>query len=141
MQNSLLEAMERLFDARLPAAGGGDWQHHHQADHNAKASDENSGARQEFCDHFNGGRGGGRHAGHQNHRGSDHGRGFPMYTLMMRMKSMTITMRNLMTMSILLQTMDNTGSTMNIVMVLINIGNIIGVVTIGMILRILHETS
>jgi hypothetical protein len=60
---------------------------------------------------------------------------------MMRTKSMTITMRNLMTMSILLQTMDNTGSTMNIVMVLINIGNIIGVVTIGMILRILHETS
>jgi hypothetical protein len=36
----------------------GDWQHHHQADHNAKASDENSGARHDFRDHFNGGHSG-----------------------------------------------------------------------------------
>ena len=58
LQNSLLEAMERMFNERLPAASG-------RGPHQEESGDENSGFGNGFHDHFgngHGGRGGGRRA-------------------------------------------------------------------------------
>ena len=58
LQNSLLEAMERMFNERLPAAGG-------RGPHQEESGDENSGFGNGFHDRFgngHGGRSGGRRA-------------------------------------------------------------------------------
>jgi hypothetical protein len=63
MANSLVEAMERMLDERLPAVRRRAPHHHDES------GDENSGFGHGFCDHFQGGRddrGGGRCAGHEN---------------------------------------------------------------------------
>jgi hypothetical protein len=65
MDNSLVEAMERMLDERLPAARRRAPHHHDES------GDENSGFGRGFRDHFQGGRddrGGGRRAGHENQR-------------------------------------------------------------------------
>ena len=81
LQNSLLEAMERMFNERLPAAGG-------RGPHREESGDENSGFGNRFHDRFgngHGGRGGGRradfhqqgggrHADFCDQRGGGHGR-------------------------------------------------------------------
>ncbi|KAG2650716.1 hypothetical protein PVAP13_1NG196738, partial [Panicum virgatum] len=64
LQNSLLEAMERMFNERLLAAGG-------RGPHQEESGDENSGFGNGFHDHFgngHGGHGGGRRAGHNDRR-------------------------------------------------------------------------
>jgi len=68
LQNSLLEAMERMFNERLPAAGG-------QGPHQEESGDENSGFGNGFHDHFgngHGARGGGRRADFREQRGGGH---------------------------------------------------------------------
>jgi hypothetical protein len=65
MANSLVEAMERMLDERLPAARRRAPYHHDES------GDESSGFEHGFRDHFQGGhddRGGGRRAGHENQR-------------------------------------------------------------------------
>jgi len=42
MANSLLEAMERMLNERLPAAGGRGPQHQHEDNHREEFGDENS---------------------------------------------------------------------------------------------------
>ena len=69
LQNSLLEAMERIFNERLPAAGG-------RGPHQEESGDENSGFGNGFHDRFgngHGGRGGGRRADFHDQRGGGHG--------------------------------------------------------------------
>jgi len=65
MANSLLEAMERMLNDHLPAAGGRGPHRQHQDNHREEFGDENSGFGNGFRDHFRdgrGGRGGGRQA-------------------------------------------------------------------------------
>ncbi|KAG2565101.1 hypothetical protein PVAP13_7NG045145, partial [Panicum virgatum] len=62
LQNSLLEAMERMFNECLPACGGG-----HGCDYHVHFDDENSGFGDGFHDDFRD-HGGGRHAGHNDRR-------------------------------------------------------------------------
>ena len=73
MANSLVEAMERMLDDRLPAARRRAPHHHDES------GDENSGFGRGFRDHFEGGhdgRGGGWRAGHEDRRvGGDRGHG------------------------------------------------------------------
>jgi len=78
MANSLVEAMERLLDARLPVEGGRGPHHRHEENHREESGDENSGFGHGF-DHFgdgHGGHGGGRRAGFDNQCGGRraHGR-------------------------------------------------------------------
>ena len=78
MANSLLEAMERMFNECLPAAGGRGPQHQHEDNHREEFGDENSGFGNGFRDHFRdgrGGRGGGRHADYDDQHGGGHGSG------------------------------------------------------------------
>ena len=51
LQNSLLEAMERMFNERLPTSGG-------RGPHQEESGDENSGFGNGFHDHFSNGHGG-----------------------------------------------------------------------------------
>ena len=78
MANSLVEAMERMLDARLPAEGGRGPHHRHEENHREESGDENSGFGHGF-DRFgdgHGGHGGGRRADFDNQRGGRraHGR-------------------------------------------------------------------
>ena len=54
MANSLLEAMERMFNERLPAAGGRGPHHQHEDNHHEEFGDENSGFGNGFHDYFRG---------------------------------------------------------------------------------------
>jgi hypothetical protein len=62
MTNSLVEAMGRMLDERLPAA------RRRAPHHRDESGDDNSGYGHGFRDHFQGGRGGGRRAGHEHRR-------------------------------------------------------------------------
>ena len=70
LQNSLLEAMERMFNECLPAMGG-------RGSHQEESRDENSGFGNGFHDRFgngHGGRGGGWRADFRDQCGGGHGR-------------------------------------------------------------------
>jgi hypothetical protein len=72
-ETSLLEAMERLLNDRLPAAGGRAPRHQHDDESGA----ENSGATSDFSGRFQGDHRGGRRAGRDGQRGRGApGRGF-----------------------------------------------------------------
>ena len=83
MANSLLEAMERMFNERLPVVGGRGPQHQHEDNHREEFGDENSSMGAGFYarqGNGRGGRGGGRRAdfdqrGGGRHAKFDHQRG------------------------------------------------------------------
>ena len=58
MANSLLAVMERMFNERLPAAGGRGPQHQHEDNHREEFGDENSGLGAGFHGRNGNGRGG-----------------------------------------------------------------------------------
>ena len=62
LRNSLLDAMERVFNERLPAAGG-------RGPQEEEFGDENSGFGNRFHDHFGNGRGGRRADFYNQHGG------------------------------------------------------------------------
>ena len=71
MADSIVEAVERMFDTRLPAAGGRGAHRPHEDHHREESGDENSGFGHGF-EHFGrgrGGHGGGRRADFDNQRG------------------------------------------------------------------------
>jgi hypothetical protein len=77
MTNSLVEAMERMFDVCLPAAGGRGPHRHHEENHRAESVGENSGFGHGF-DRFGDGRGGrrgGRRADFDHQHGGCHANG------------------------------------------------------------------
>lgn len=72
MENSLLEAMERMFNERLPAVGGRGPRRQHKDNHYEEFDDENSGFGDRFHGRFgddHGGHGGGRCADFNDQRG------------------------------------------------------------------------
>ena len=93
MANSLLEAMERMFNERMPA--NGQRAPRHQYD---ESGGENSDAGHGLHDRFRDGHGGGRRAGHRGQDGGRaHGRGRD-HRMLLKMNLMTLIMRDLVIM-------------------------------------------
>ena len=66
LQNSLLEAMERMFNERLPAAGG-------RGPHQENSDGHGGNGFHDRFGNGHGGRGGGRRADFRDQRGGGHG--------------------------------------------------------------------
>ena len=139
LQNSLLEAMERMFNERLPAAGG-------RGPHQEESGDENSGFGNGFHDRFGNGHGvggGGRRADFYQQSGrrraifvisvEEDMDVIVMCILMINMMLVMTMIKNLMTIKTLLLAMDGLDSTMIVIEVLVMMEDIIVVIIVGMI--------
>jgi hypothetical protein len=129
MANSLVEAIDRMLDERLPGARRRAPHHHDES------GDENSCFERGFRDHFRGGRddhGGGRHAGHENRLQEVIVIMILVFALMMKMNLRAAMRRSMMMMRILLHTVDHLNVPENVVVLLVMMVTIV-VVTIWLI--------